>query len=156
MDPGDSQSHSEQQPMPIKTSRDEQPTINLTPMIDIVFLLIIFFMVGTKFSELTEAERLIELNVPEVAEAKALTSSPKKRIISVFRDGKIMLDDQQVTIKQLKSELQAAKAEYDKIGVVVRGDATSYYQNVADVLATCHSVEIVDLQVAVRVANKEQ
>ena len=142
--------------MPLKTSRDEQPTINLTPMIDIVFLLIIFFMVGTRFSELTEAERHIELSVPQVAQAKALTSTPQKRIISVFRDGKIMLDDQTVSIEELKTELQAAKAEYSKIGVVVRGDATSYYQNVADVLATCHSVEIVDLQVAVRVASKEQ
>ncbi len=142
--------------MPLKTSRDEQPTINLTPMIDIVFLLIIFFMVGTKFSELTEAERHIELNVPQVAETKALTSTPRKRIISVFRDGKIMLDDQTVTIEQLKTELQSAKAEYAKLGVIVRGDATSYYQNVADVLATCQSVEIVDLQVAVRVAKKEQ
>ena len=125
-------------------------------MIDIVFLLIIFFMVGTKFSELTEAERHIDLNVPSVAEAKALTSTPQKRIISVFRDGKIMLDDQTVSLEDLKTQLQAAKAEYAKIGVVVRGDATSYYQNVADVLATCHSVEIVDLQVAVRVASKEQ
>ena len=142
--------------MPLKTSRDEQPTINLTPMIDIVFLLIIFFMVGTKFSELTEAEKHIELNVPQVAEASALTASPKKRVINVFRDGRIALDGKPVSIEQLKQKLQVAKSEYSKIGVIVRGDATSYYQNVADVLATCHSVEIVDLQVAVRVAKKEQ
>jgi biopolymer transport protein ExbD len=140
--------------MPLKTNRDEQPTINLTPMIDIVFLLIIFFMVGTKFSELTEAEKHIDLSVPSVAEATALTSAPKNRVISVFRDGRIQLDQQQVTLAQLKTELQRAKTQYAKIGVVVRGDATSYYQNVADVLATCQSVEIVDLQVAVRVAKK--
>ncbi len=142
--------------MPLKTSRDEQPTINLTPMIDIVFLLIIFFMVGTKFSELTEAEKHIELNVPEVSEAKALTAAPKKRVINVFRDGRIALDGENVTIEQLKEKLQSAKSEYSKVGVIVRGDAVSYFQNVADVLATCHSVEIADLQVAVRVARKEE
>ena len=38
--------------MPLKIHIDEQPSLNMTPMIDIVFLLIIFFMVGTKFTEL--------------------------------------------------------------------------------------------------------
>jgi len=38
--------------MPLKTQQDEQPTLNLTPMIDVVFLLIIFFMVATKFDEM--------------------------------------------------------------------------------------------------------
>jgi len=141
--------------MPLKTSRDDSPSINLTPMIDIVFLLIIFFMVGTKFSELTEAERHIDLQVPSVADATTLTSAPKKRVISVFRDGSISLDDETVTIEQLKRKLVSAKNQYSKIGVIVRGDATSYYQNVADVLAACHSVEILDLQVAVRVAKNE-
>lgn len=49
--------------MPLKTHTDEQPSLNLTSMIDVVFLLIIFFMVGTKFTEL---ERKIGLQVPEV------------------------------------------------------------------------------------------
>ena len=53
--------------MPLKTHLDEQPTLNLTPMIDIVFLLIIFFMVGTKFTEL---ERKIALQVPEVSDVE--------------------------------------------------------------------------------------
>ena len=44
-------------------------------MIDIVFLLIIFFMVGTKFSELNEIERDIALQVPQVTDARALTSA---------------------------------------------------------------------------------
>jgi biopolymer transport protein ExbD len=52
--------------MPLKTHVDEQPTLNLTPMIDIVFLLIIFFMVGTKFTEL---ERKMALEVPQVGDA---------------------------------------------------------------------------------------
>jgi biopolymer transport protein ExbD len=51
-------------PMPLKTNLDEQPSINLTPMIDIVFLLIIFFMVGTKFVEM---ERKIAVQGPRRA-----------------------------------------------------------------------------------------
>ncbi len=59
-------------------------------------------------------------------------------------------------LNQEEFDLELPKPGETKTGVVVRGDATSYYQNVADVLATCHSIEIVDLQVAVRVAKKER
>ena len=76
--------------MPLKTQQDEQPALNLTPMIDVVFLLIIFFMVATKFSE---RERDIELELPEVAAASAMTSAPKQRVVTVSRlRGKSTLD----------------------------------------------------------------
>lgn len=141
--------------MPIRVQRDEQPTLNLTPMIDIVFLLIIFFMVGTKFSELSEAERNIDLNVPEVKSARALTAAPKKRVINVFEDGQVTLDDVPVSLQELTSELADAKRQYDGLGVIVRGDAAAFYQHVADVLAACNSAEISDLGISVRVARKE-
>ena len=47
--------------MPLRTHQDEAPAINLTPMIDIVFNLIIFFMVGARFTEL---EKKVDLAVP--------------------------------------------------------------------------------------------
>jgi len=141
--------------MPLRVQRDEQPSVNLTPMIDIVFLLIIFFMVGTKFSELSEAERNIALNVPEVKNAKALTAAPAKRVINVFEDGKVTLDDVPVSLNQLSSQLTEARSQYKALGVVVRGDAAAFYQHVADVLAACNDAEISDLGISVRVAKKE-
>ena len=79
--------------MSLKTCNDEQPTLNLTPMIDIVFLLIIFFMVGTKFSEL---ERKIGLEPPKVTEGGALSAAPEAKTVNVFRDGRIELDNRPV------------------------------------------------------------
>ena len=141
--------------MPLQVQREEQPSVNLTPMIDIVFLLIIFFMVGTKFSELSEAERNISLNVPEVQNAKALTAAPKKRVINVFEDGKVTLDDVPLSLQELSTELTEAKEQYKGLGVIVRGDAAAFYQHVADVLAACNNAEINDLGISVRVARKE-
>ena len=138
--------------MPLKTHHDELPELNLTPMIDIVFLLIIFFMVGTKF---TEPERRIELRIPEVADRGALTAAPQKREISVFRDGTIALDGVSVTIGQLKDRLIDARAEYSDLGVVVRGDARSEYQCVASVLNACKQVGIRDLGISVRLVPEE-
>ena len=92
--------------MPLKVSKELDTTINLTPLIDIVFLLIIFFMVGTKFSELNEMERSIALNVPAVTDAQALSSAPRKRVINVLASGEIVLDEKAVTISELRSELK--------------------------------------------------
>lgn len=140
----------ERDAMPLKIEREDQTTINLTPMIDIVFLLIIFFMVSTKFSELNESERDIAVNVPTVTQAKAITAAPDKRIINVFENGSITLDQQPVTLEQLKQELSIAQKQYSKLGVVIRGDSQSLYQNVATVMATCRQAEIADLNLSVQ------
>ena len=139
--------------MPLKVNRDDQQTINLTPLIDIVFLLIIFFLVGTRFSELNEQEKSIQLEVPSVGAGAALTAAPKKRVINILADGTIVLDGDTVSLGELHEELEETKAQYQQLGVIVRGDASSKYQNVADVIATCKRAEISDLNISVRVAS---
>ena len=140
--------------MPLKTQREEQSSLNLTPLIDIVFLLIIFFMVGTKFSELSEAERDIPLSVPQVADAGTLTAAPKKWVINVYQNGAVLLEDQPVSLQQLQQKLISGHRQYNQLGVIVRGDASALYQHVADVLAACRTAQITDLGISVRVAQK--
>ena len=137
--------------MPLKTHRDEQPTLNLTPMIDIVFLLIIFFMVGTKFAEW---ENKLALKVPQVQEMGALAPAPEKRVINVYRDGRISLNREFVTIDQLTAKLSSVREQYSGLGVVVRGDAEGPLQNVATVLGACREAGITDMGISVRLARK--
>ena len=139
--------------MPLKVQKDIESSINLTPLIDIVFLLIIFFMVGTRFNELNDIEKSIAINVPSVSDARALTSPPKKRVINVLASGQIVLDEKEVSIAELKNELTVANEQYRQLGVVVRGDANTMYQRIADVMATCRQADINDLNISVRVAN---
>ena len=133
--------------MPLKTHTDEQPTLNLTPMIDIVFLLIIFFMVGTKFTEL---ERKIGLRVPEVSDSGALTAAPERRVINVYRDGEITLDRVPVSLDELTRQLATARSQYPDLGVLVRGDARSRFQGVAEVLNACKQADVRELGISVR------
>ena len=134
--------------MPLKTHVDEQPTLNLTPMIDIVFLLIIFFMVGTKFSEL---ERKIGLHIPEVSNVEALTAAPEPKVVNVYGDGQITLDRMPVdSLAELTERLAAAKSQYSDLGVLVRGDASGRFQNVAEVLNACKQADVRELGIAVR------
>lgn len=138
--------------MPLKTHRDEAPTLNLTPMIDILFLLIIFFLVGTRF---TDMERNIELEVPRISSAAALTAAPERRVINVYRDGRIMLDRDVVSLAELQARLTAARGEYADLGVVVRGDGEGPLQNVATVLGACRDAGVSDLGISVLLAQKE-
>ncbi len=138
--------------MPLKTTYDEQPSLNLTPMIDIVFLLIIFFMVGTRFSELNDLEKQLPISVPEVSAGTALTAPPKQKVIHVFQDGRIHFEDQDVNLADLTSKLKDAKQAYRKQGVVIRGDASSQHQTVVSVINACRQADIIDIAVSVRIA----
>ncbi len=139
--------------MPLKTQHDEQPQLNMTPMIDIVFLIIIFFMVGTKFTEL---ERKIGLEVPEVANLGAITPAPEKRVVNVYRDGQVTLDRSPVSLKELTNQLAAARSQYKDLGVLIRGDAASSFQRVADVLGACKQAGVAELGISVRIAARER
>ncbi len=136
--------------MPLKTNFDEQPSMNLTPMIDIVFLLIIFFMVGTRFVEM---ERNIAVQVPAVRDVQTLSPPPERRVINVYRDGQISLDRQPVTLDQLTSKLTIGRQQYAELGVIVRGDAEGTFQNVASVLNACRQAGIAEMGISVRMAS---
>ncbi len=139
--------------MPLKTQLDEQPTVNLTPMIDVVFILIIFFMVGTKFTEL---ERKIRLQVPEVPVAGPLTPAPEKHVVNVHPDGRILLDQQQVTLKELTKRLAEARSQYQDLGVLIRGDGATRFQRMAEVLSACQQANVSELGISVRIARADK
>jgi biopolymer transport protein ExbD len=138
--------------MPLKTHQDEAPALNLTSMIDVVFLLIIFFMVGTKF---TEMERKITLQVPEVSDAGALAPAPEKFVVNVYADGSMSLDREMLSREQLIARLAQARSEYEGLGVIVRGDAAGAFQHVAEALNACRQAGIAEMGISVRLARNE-
>ena len=138
--------------MPIKTHQDEKPALNMTPMIDILFLLIIFFMVGTKF---TEIERKIGLEVPEVSDTETPETPPQHRVINVYRDGSVSLDEEPMDLEQLEQQLVILRKKSNTLSVIIRGDAEGAFQNVASVLSACRRAGVSDMGVSVRMARKE-
>ena len=139
--------------MPLKTHLDDEPTLNLTAMLDVMFLLIIFFMLGTRF---IDDERKIGLRVPEVVDRGTLTAAPARKEVNVFRDGTITLDKTPVTLDELTTRLAAARRQYSDLGVLVRGDARGEFQNVAAVLTACKQAGIQDLGITVRSVTLKQ
>ncbi len=137
--------------MPLKVHVDEQPVLNLAPMIDIVFLLIIFFMVGTTFTQL---DRDIEVNVPEVADNGSLTAPPDRKLINIHQDGHITMDRRSMTLQQLKDSLREAHSQYNGLGVTIRGDGAAFWERVAQVMNECKQIGIKDIGVSVQVAGQ--
>lgn len=132
--------------MPLKTHHDDLPAINLTPMIDVVFNLIIFFMVCTRFSEM---ESSIDVSVPQVGNTAGLNAAQRSRTINVAKDGAITLDTQSVTLTELRAQLAEAHRQYSDLKVTVRGDELASHQSVAAVYAACQQAGIVEFGIAV-------
>jgi len=136
--------------MPLKTHQDDLPAINLTPMIDIVFNLIIFFMVSTRF---TEIERKVDLSVPQVGGTANLSEVQRGRTINIYRDGTVTLDSKPVSLTELRSLLATAHRQYEGLEVTIRGDGNALHQSVAAVMAVCQQAGISEIGVAVAAGN---
>ncbi len=125
----------------------EDASINLTPMIDVVFLLVIFFMVGSHFGE---AEGRIEVSVPGVGELKSMTRSPDERTVEVTGTGQIFLDNAAVNEQQLAAQLRFAYSQYPDVKVAVRGDDQLPLQRFAEVLQVIRSTGVKQMGIAAR------
>jgi len=139
--------------MPLKTHHDDMPAMNMTPMIDVIFQLIVYFMVGTSF---TQMEHKMGLKVPEVAGQGAMTARPSKKVVNVYRNGEVTLDRRTVTLDELTNQLAAARSQYKDLGVTVRGDSEVHLQRVAEVLQACRKSGIAEMAIAVRLTNPKR
>ena len=131
--------------MPLKTAPLEEPSINLTSMLDVVMLLIIFFMVGTKFAE---EERQTGIQLPNVSENFALSGQPDEIVVNVDANGKVKVQGEDLTPDSLRILLDAARFAFPNQAVLIRGDGRCEYQQVMDVFSTCKEVVIKNVSVA--------
>lgn len=131
--------------MPLKTSTDgELPAINLTPMIDVVFLLLIFFMVGTQF---TQQERQIDINLPGVGAVNSMLPVPQRREVLIAPNGTAYLDGQAVSVRELMQRLTEMKRRYPDLAVAVRADAEAKQRDVIPIYGAINSAGIANMAV---------
>jgi biopolymer transport protein ExbD len=119
-------------------------------MIDVLFLLIIFFMVATKFDEL---ESNIDVAVPEVSQAGNDNQPPQPIVVVVQPDGRIELDGAPVSPDELTARLAAKRISLGEPSVIIRGDAQCAFQHIATALAACREAGVSELGITVRIAG---
>jgi biopolymer transport protein ExbD len=139
--------------MPLKTAATEEPTLNLTPMIDVILTLVIFFMVATKF---TDEEKAMGVKVPSVSSQGAISAAPEPKVVNVFADGRILLGTQPVSLDDLTQQLTAARGQYHKLSVLVRGDRNTTHGRMTEVYDACRRAGITEVAISVRVDTKRR
>lgn len=108
---------------------EEKPSIMIVPMIDIIFFLLVFFML----SMLTMVtQKTIALQLPAATVAKVDTT--KTLPVSVDKNGAIYFEREKISLPDLQSRLISAKEKSEKITVVLRGDVDSSYGDVVTVM----------------------
>ena len=127
---------------------DDLPTINMTPMVDVVLCLLVFFMAATRLYEWDENEFTVK--VPEVAHAAPLTSAPDDLLLTVVRPGVVSVGRKTYDLPALMTMLKAARTRFANQGVTIRGEASLKYQDLADVLSACDSAGIRNVRLPVR------
>jgi len=119
--------------------------LELTPMIDVVFLLMIFFLVASK---LDQADRAIDVVLPQAAAAKPLTSMPREFVINIDRDGGLHAGARPVTLDELRQLLrQSAADDPARQTVIVRADENTAHKFVVAAMDACVQAGIEDYQV---------
>lgn len=118
--------------LPPDTTDSEGP--NLTPVIDVVFLLLIFFLVATRFDQ---EERELDVQLPEVVQAQPLAMT-QGLIINISKDGKYHVVRNEYSEKQLATLIGEAKKNNPHQTALIRGDGESALKHAARVMSLCN------------------
>ncbi len=113
--------------------------INITPMLDLAYVLMIIFIIMT-----TATVQGIKVNLPKASAAPTL-AKPQTKAITITSDGTIFLDTFPVTMPELENLLRQYKAANPSLPVIIKGDATVQYQKVIDVLDLMGRLDITQL-----------
>ncbi len=130
--------------MQIQADNKPYDDINITPMLDLAYVLLIIFIVMT-----TATVQGMKVNLPKASAAPSLSQQTTKAI-TVGNDGKIFLDTIPVTLPELEQRLVQQKALTPEFPVVLRGDAQTQYQNVMDVLDLLGRLSITQVGLATK------
>jgi len=134
--------------------KKESPDVNLTPLIDVVFLLLIFFMVSTTFKKDTE----IKVDLPE-ATAKAVKHDEKIFEIVIDAKGRYYLDNREQLVNQqintMKRILLKHLGKNSEKPLIIRADSNAPHGSVVLVMDAARQLGILNLSIATSQSKQE-
>ena len=132
---------------------DVAGNLSLTPLIDVVFLLLIFFLVTSEFED---EERRLNIVLPTASSATPMTRKPREIVIDVDAEGQVFLRGQATELAELERLLTAAVADNPtNQSVIIRADGATSFQPVVSVMDICNRTGISDYSVTTREAPRE-
>ncbi len=125
--------------MKMQAENEPYDEINITPMLDLAYVLLVIFIIMT-----TATVQGIMVNLPKASDTPSIAKSQTKAI-TITADGTIYLDTYPVSLEQLESTLRQYKAVNPDLPVVVKGDAQVQYQLVVQVLDMLGHLDITQI-----------
>ncbi|AKH19599.1 ExbD/TolR family protein [Sedimenticola thiotaurini] len=130
--------------MNLRPHRKESPELNLTPLIDVVFLLLIFFMVSTTFDK----ESRIKVELPTAATQDEQVEEEKVLEITIDARGRFYVDDREVVNTEadtLKRAIEKAAGVRRDLPVIIKADARASFQSVFKVMDVTSQLGFVNM-----------
>lgn len=117
-------------------------SLDLTPLIDVVFQLIIFFLVATEFDS---EDRELDVTLPKASEARPLTAEPEEVFVNIDKDGNYFMGGKTRTLAELEALLREAKVNNPlSQSVILRADKNVALDPVVAVMNLCNKVGMTD------------
>lgn len=135
--------------MNLRKFRRESPTIDLTPLIDVVFMLLIFFMVSTTFKD----QSLIRIDLPKASQQQEQEKKEQVIDLTIDAQGNFFVNGKQVVNNQidtLKKALQLAIGEREHPPLTISADGKTPHQAVVTAMDAARQVGLVHLSIATR------
>jgi biopolymer transport protein ExbD len=120
--------------MQVQSNDKPYDDINITPMLDLAYVLLVIFIIMT-----TAAVQGVKVDLPKASTAQNL-SVPKTKVIAITNQGQIMLDAVPVSLPELERRLRDLKAITPDLPVILKGDRTVQYEKIMQVLDICGHV----------------
>ncbi len=128
--------------MKLLRKKRETEDFQMAPMIDMVFLLLVFFMC---VSSLAQADKSVEVDLPESEESEVPDDLSDRGIVSVRADGAIFLGANEVSRGELKEGVSRNLSETPRLRIQVRADHDTRFEHIQDVLKACAEAGVVDV-----------
>ena len=128
----------------------EQYDIAMTPLIDMMFLLIIFFLVSTAF---IDPEKDQSVRLPEAGRGDMMKRSSAPIVVNILETGLIRVSGRIVTVDDLREKLAGAVKKDPKQIVKIRGDRMTRHQHVVRVLDACKTAKIKNISIVTRLVD---
>ena len=128
-----------------KKNRVALPAFQMTAMMDIVFLLLCFFVATSVFSQW---EYEIDIALPSAKTGKMPDRLPGEIIVNIAKDGRISINQQDLTLDALKARLERLAHYFPGQPVVLRADRDTRYEDLIKVIDTCRLADIWNFSMA--------
>lgn len=135
--------------MQIQSESKPYDDINITPMLDLAYVLLVIFILMC-----TASVQGLKVNLPKASAAAPSLAKPKTKAITINNEGKIFLDTIPVSVQELEQRLTQQKSDTPEFPVVVRGDSLTQYQSVMDVLDVLGRLNITQVGLATKPPGK--